>query len=133
METEKIEVVKDWLEPKSVYNIQVFLGFTNFYQRFIQGFSRIAAPLTLMLKTTGSPDEPVFSRNNGSRSTSSNNDDSRPAFGRNDGNGKVNGFGVGRNGVEHAKKSEKSKSKKMFKSQKSSKSEKSRGKKTFKS
>ena len=32
----------------------MFLGFANFYQRFIQGFSRIAAPLTLMLKTLGS-------------------------------------------------------------------------------
>ena len=31
MEAEKIEVVKDWPEPKSVCNIQVFLGFANFY------------------------------------------------------------------------------------------------------
>ena len=29
----------------------MFLGFANFYRRFIQGFSRIAAPLTLILKT----------------------------------------------------------------------------------
>ena len=29
----------------------MFLGFANFYRRFIQGFNRIAAPLTLMLKT----------------------------------------------------------------------------------
>ena len=35
MEVEKIEVVKDWPEPKSVRNIQVFLGFANFYQWFI--------------------------------------------------------------------------------------------------
>ena len=51
MEDEKIEVVKNWLEPKSMRNIQVFLGFANFYQRFIQGFSKIARPLTSMLKT----------------------------------------------------------------------------------
>ena len=31
MEVEQIEVVKKWLEPKSVQNIQVFLGFANFY------------------------------------------------------------------------------------------------------
>ena len=31
MEAEKIEVVKDWPEPKSVRDIQVFLGFANFY------------------------------------------------------------------------------------------------------
>ena len=122
MEAKRIEVVKDWPEPKSVRDIQVFLGFANFYQQFIQGFSRIAAPLTSMLKTTGSPDEPAPSRN----------DDSRPASGRNDGDGEVDGFGVGGNGVEHAKKSRKSKSKKMFKSQKLCKSGKSKGKKTSK-
>ena len=52
MEAERIEVVKEWPEPKSVQDIQVFLGFANFYRRFIQGFSKIAVPLTSMLKTT---------------------------------------------------------------------------------
>ena len=33
-------------------NIQVFLDFANFYQYFIQDFSKIAGPLILMLKTT---------------------------------------------------------------------------------
>ena len=51
MEDEQIEAIKQWPEPHSVRDIQVFLGFANFYRRFIQGFSRIAAPLTLMLKT----------------------------------------------------------------------------------
>ena len=32
----------------------MFLGFANFYWRFIQGFSWIAAPLILILKTSGS-------------------------------------------------------------------------------
>lgn len=49
---EKIEVVKAWPKPKSIRDIQVFLGFPNFYQCFIQGFNKIAALLTLMLKTT---------------------------------------------------------------------------------
>ena len=129
MEAERIEVVKDWPEPKSVRNIQVFLGFANFYRRFIQGFSRIAAPLTSMLKTTGSPDEPAPSRNDGSRSASSRNDDSRPASGRNDGDGEVDEFGVSGNGVEHAKKSGKSKGEKTSKSRNSAKS----GKKLSKS
>ena len=52
MEDEKIEVVKNWLEPKSVKDIQIFLGFANFYQCFIQGFNKIAGLLTLMLKIT---------------------------------------------------------------------------------
>ena len=52
MEAERIEVVRKWPEPKSVRDIQVFLGFANFYRRFIKGFSKIAAPLMSMLKTT---------------------------------------------------------------------------------
>ena len=56
MEDERIEIVRNWLEPKSVRDIQVFINFTNFYWRLIRGFSRIAAPLTSMLKTTGSSD-----------------------------------------------------------------------------
>ena len=56
MEDKQIEAVKNWPEPKSVQNIQVFIGFANFYQRFIRDFSRIAAPLTSMLKTTRSSD-----------------------------------------------------------------------------
>ena len=31
MEAKRIKVVKDWPKPKSVRNIQIFLGFTNFY------------------------------------------------------------------------------------------------------
>ena len=53
MEDERIKAVKQWPEPQSVRDIQVFLGFANFYRRFIQGFSWIAAPLTSMLKTSG--------------------------------------------------------------------------------
>ena len=54
MEDERIEVVKQWPEPQSVRHIQVFLGFANFYRRFIQGFIQIAAPLISMLKTSRS-------------------------------------------------------------------------------
>ena len=35
MEAKKIEIIKDWPESKSVCNIQIFLGFANFYWRFI--------------------------------------------------------------------------------------------------
>ena len=52
MKDERIEAVKSWPEPKSVRDIQVFIGFANFYRHFIQGFSKIAAPLTSMLKTS---------------------------------------------------------------------------------
>ena len=58
MEDERIETVKSWPEPKSVRDIQVFIGFANFYRRFIQGFSKIAAPLTSMFKTSSTASTP---------------------------------------------------------------------------
>ena len=54
MKEEIINTVKKWPEPQSVQDIQIFIGFANFYWRFIKSFSRIAALLTAMLKTTGS-------------------------------------------------------------------------------
>ena len=35
MKEKKIDVVKNWPEPKSISDIQVFLGFANFYYCFI--------------------------------------------------------------------------------------------------
>ena len=52
MEAKRIEVVREWPEPKSVRDIQVFLGFANFYWQFIQDFNKIAVPLTSLPKTT---------------------------------------------------------------------------------
>ena len=52
IEEKRVEVVKAWPEPKSIRDIQGFLGFANFYQRFNQGYNKIASPLTSMLKTT---------------------------------------------------------------------------------
>ena len=72
-----------------------------------------------MLKTTRLPDKLAPSWNNGSRSVSSNNDDSKPVFKRNNGNSEVDRFGS----VRYAKKSEELKSQNLAKSQKSSKSE----------
>ena len=40
----------DWPIPKSVKEIQSFLGFGNFYQKFIPNFSTLAAPLNNLLK-----------------------------------------------------------------------------------
>ena len=52
MEEERIDAVKAWPKPKSIRDIQVFIRLANFYRRFIQGFSKIATPLTSMLKTS---------------------------------------------------------------------------------
>jgi hypothetical protein len=41
----KIKAVTDWEIPKNVRHDQSFLGFTNFYPRFIRDYSSIASPL----------------------------------------------------------------------------------------
>ncbi|GKB05276.1 hypothetical protein Tco_0833471 [Tanacetum coccineum] len=42
----KIEAVKDWASPTTPTEIRQFLGLAGYYQRFIEGFSKIAKPLT---------------------------------------------------------------------------------------
>nr|GFB85033.1 retrotransposon protein, putative, Ty3-gypsy subclass [Tanacetum cinerariifolium] len=42
----KIESVKDWASPKSPTEICQFLGLAGYYRRFIEGFSKIAKPMT---------------------------------------------------------------------------------------
>ena len=79
-----------------------------------------------MLKTTRSPNKLVSNRNNGSRSASSRNNNnksasirnnnSKPASEKNDSNSKFDRFGIHGNIVEYAKKSRKSKGKKLAKS-----------------
>nr|GFC46067.1 reverse transcriptase domain-containing protein [Tanacetum cinerariifolium] len=46
MDPAKIESVKDWASPKSPMEIHQFLGLAGYYQRFIEGFSKIAKPMT---------------------------------------------------------------------------------------
>ena len=50
MEEEKVKGVLDWLTPKSVKDVQKFLGLANYYHRFIEGFTSIARPLHDMVK-----------------------------------------------------------------------------------
>jgi predicted transcriptional regulator len=50
MEPEHIEIIMEWLVPRSVKEIIVFLGFTNFYRRFIKNYSVITALLSDMTK-----------------------------------------------------------------------------------
>ncbi|GJX33246.1 putative reverse transcriptase domain-containing protein [Tanacetum coccineum] len=42
----KIESIKDWASPKSPTKIRQFLGLVGYYRRFIEGFSKIARPMT---------------------------------------------------------------------------------------
>ncbi|GKA68148.1 putative reverse transcriptase domain-containing protein [Tanacetum coccineum] len=42
----KIESIKDWESPKTQTEIHQFLGLIGYYRRFIEGFSKIAKPMT---------------------------------------------------------------------------------------
>ena len=53
MSQEKVEAILSWRMPGSLADTQSFLGFANFYRRFIQDYSRIARPLTELTKGEG--------------------------------------------------------------------------------
>jgi hypothetical protein len=48
MDPTKISAISDWPTPKTKKQVQAFLGFANFYRRFIKDFSKIAKPLTIL-------------------------------------------------------------------------------------
>jgi hypothetical protein len=55
MDPQQVTDITSWAEPRSYYDIQVFLSFCNFYRWFIYKYSQIALPLTNLLK--GSKEE----------------------------------------------------------------------------
>lgn len=48
MDPDKVKAVVDWPSPDSRKALQRFLGFANFYRRFVRNFSQIVAPLTAL-------------------------------------------------------------------------------------
>jgi hypothetical protein len=50
VDPEKVQEVMDWKPPTTVRQIQSFLGLAGYYRRFIPDFSRIAKPMTELLK-----------------------------------------------------------------------------------
>lgn len=50
MDPAKVQAIVNWPVPKCVRDIQVFLGFSNFYRRFIKNFSARVAAITRFLK-----------------------------------------------------------------------------------
>nr|GFA21848.1 putative reverse transcriptase domain-containing protein [Tanacetum cinerariifolium] len=44
----KIESIKDWASPKSQTEIRQFLRLAGYYQRFIEGFLKVARPMTML-------------------------------------------------------------------------------------
>ena len=50
MDPHKLQAVRDWPTPQKVRDIQSFLGFANYYRRFIEGYADVAAKLTQLTK-----------------------------------------------------------------------------------
>ena len=50
VDPQKIEAVVNWKPPKNVSEVRSFLGLAGYYGKFVEGFSKITAPLTKMTR-----------------------------------------------------------------------------------
>jgi hypothetical protein len=50
MDPKKLEAIEKWPKLKKVTEVQEFLGFTNFYRRFIRGYSKLVTLFTNLTK-----------------------------------------------------------------------------------
>ena len=50
MDPAKIKTILEWPEPRKIKEVQSFLGFANFYRRFIENYSDITIPLTRLTR-----------------------------------------------------------------------------------
>ncbi|GJP50730.1 hypothetical protein CLOM_g9899, partial [Closterium sp. NIES-68] len=50
VDPKKVEAVRIWKTPENVKELQQFLGFANYYNRFVPQYAKLAAPLTNLLK-----------------------------------------------------------------------------------
>ena len=59
MDSVKLSAIKEWKPPTSVKGVHSFLGFANFYRKFIPNFSHVVAPLNLKGSTMGLDQPPT--------------------------------------------------------------------------
>lgn len=66
MDPSKLEAIEKWETPKCTKDVFRFIGFANYYRRFIHRFGSIVMPLTDLMKNNvpfkwGSTEEAAFS------------------------------------------------------------------------
>ena len=45
VDPKKVEVIRKWPKPRTVTDVRSFLGFTNYYRKFMFHYAQIAKPL----------------------------------------------------------------------------------------
>jgi len=50
MDESKIQTIQEWPTPRRVKDVQSFLGFANFYRRFINNYAKVTSPLTRLTR-----------------------------------------------------------------------------------
>ena len=50
VDPQKVEAVVNWKPPKNVSKVRSFLGLAGYYRKFVEGFSKIVAPLTKLTR-----------------------------------------------------------------------------------
>ena len=55
MESDCISTIEDWPTPESIRDVQVLLGFTNFYRRFIRKCAKVTTLISDLLKKAENP------------------------------------------------------------------------------
>ena len=50
VDPQKIEAILDWKPPTNVTEVRSFLGLASYYRKFVEGFSKIATPLTKLIR-----------------------------------------------------------------------------------
>jgi hypothetical protein len=50
MDPTKVTAIVGWKIPSSIMEVRSFLGLASYYRRFIEGFSKIAKPMTSLFE-----------------------------------------------------------------------------------
>jgi hypothetical protein len=46
----KVEAIREWPAPTNIVEVRSFMGLAGYYRRFVEGFSKIANPITELQK-----------------------------------------------------------------------------------